>query len=242
MHTKTYAVVKRGRGLLLDIGAPLALFYGLHMVGASDTSALVISMIPPLASTVYGIARERKADAFGLLVLAAMVLSLAASLIAGSPRELLVRNALITAPLGIWVLLTARRGTPMSYEVTRTLLPGRAALMDRLWSQRPRFRRAWRQITAMWGILGLVDAGLRIYFAATLSIAAVPAIDMVVTIVTVIALQVPTHLFILRSGCWLILFDRRGRAAYEASERSEGSADPEKSESATERTVSAATR
>ena len=212
------AILKRSRGILFDIVGPLALFYGLRAGGVSDTTALVIGMVPPLGNALHSLARERKTDAFGILVLAAMLLSLGASLFSGSPRELLVRNALITAPLGIWVLVTAWRGTPMSFQVTRTLLPGRAEAMDRLSDERPRFRRAWRQITVMWGILGLVDAAFRVYFALTLPVSAVPALDTAVTIATVVALQIPTHLFLLRSGCWLVLFDRRARSAYMGSE------------------------
>lgn len=211
------AIMKRYRGILFDIVGPLALFYGLRAGGASDIAALAIGMVPPLGSALYSLVRERETDAFGILVLAAMLLSVGASLFSGSPRELLVRNALITAPLGIWVLVTAWRGTPMSFQVTHALLPGRVAVMDRLWDERPRFRRAWRQITIMWGILGLADAAFRVCFALVLPVAAVPVLDTAVTIATVVALQVPTHLFILRSGCWRVLFDRRARSAYVAS-------------------------
>ncbi|PRZ41552.1 hypothetical protein CLV47_10999 [Antricoccus suffuscus] len=220
------SIIKRCRGILIDIAAPLVLFYGLRAGGVSDMVALIVGMVPPLGSALYSLARTRRTDAFGMLVLAAMVLSLIASLLAGSPRDLLVRNALVSAPLGIWVLVTVWRGTPISFEVTRTLMPQLAPAMDRLWVERPRFRRAWRQITAMWGILGLVDAGLRIYFSYTLAVATVPVLDIAVTIGTVVALQIPTHLFLRRSGCWVVLFERRARAAYLASAPMRRRADP----------------
>ena len=104
---------------------------------------------------------------------------------------------------------TARPTTKGRAVRTRTLLPGRAAVMDELWATQPRFRTAWRQITVLWGIVLVIDAILRIVMATRLPVDLVPGLDAALTIGTMLLLQVPTNLLLLRSGHWHRLFGRR---------------------------------
>jgi hypothetical protein len=136
-----------------------------------------------------------------------MLLATVASLITGDPRELLVRNALLSLPFGLWTLASlASSRPPLCFRLTRNLLPHRADLMDELWERDPRFRQAWRSITVAWGAAMLGDTALRVLMAATLAVPVVPALDTALTVTTLVALQVPTHLLLRRSGSWELLF------------------------------------
>ena len=195
------------RTLTLDVAAPLAVFYLLHALGVADVPALLASAVPPLLHAVYTTVRERRADPIALAVLAATLLSLLAMLAgSGGPRELLARGAWLTAPFGLWTLASAWSRRPLCFVVTRSLLARRAEVMDRLWADNPRFRRAWRHITVVWGVVALADSAARIVMAATLPVAVVPALDTALSIATVLALQPPTWFFLYRSGTWLQLF------------------------------------
>jgi hypothetical protein len=197
---------RAGRTLLLDVAAPLAVYYALRAAGVADVVALALGAVPPAVSAVLTAVRERRVEPLALLVLVTMALGLAATAITGDPRELLVRHAWLSLPFGLWLLATLRSARPFCFEATRTLLPHRAAVMEELWTRDEAFRRAWFRITAVWGAAMLADTVLRMVMAALLPVPVVPALDTALTVLTVLALQVPTHLFLRRSGTWDLLF------------------------------------
>jgi hypothetical protein len=191
---------------LVDVTAPLVVYYALHAAGVADVVALALGAVPPAVKAVVTGVRGRRVDPVGALVLLALLLATVASLISGDPRELLVRNALLSLPFGLWTLATFRRPRPLCFRVTRDLLPHKAELMDELWARDPRFRRAWLSITVVWGATMLADTALRVLMAWTLPVSVVPALDTALTAATLVALQVPTHLLLRRSGTWHLLF------------------------------------
>jgi hypothetical protein len=197
------------RTLALDVAAPLAVFYGLHAAGVGDVPALLASAVPPLLHAGYSGLRERRADPIGLAVLAATLLSLLATLLgSGGPRELLARGVWLTAPFGLWTLASAFTRHPLCFAVSRSVMPGKVEVMDRLWATDARFRRAWRTITIIWGAVSLADSALRLVMAYTLPVAWVPVLDTALTFATIVALQPPTLFCLWRAGVWNELFAR----------------------------------
>ncbi|MFC4947061.1 VC0807 family protein [Pseudonocardia sp. GCM10023141] len=194
------------RTIVLDIGGPVGLFYVLHGCGVDDVLALIAGAVPPALSTTWTAVRDRRIDAIAVAVLLSMALSIVAALLGGGPRELLARGAWLSAPAGVWTLVSLLLARPLTYETTRTVLPKRAAVMEALWATEPRFRSAWRQITVVWGLVMLLDAGVRVVMAYTLPVAAVPALDTALTIGSMLILQVPTHLLMRRAGFWNEMF------------------------------------
>ena len=85
------------RALVLDVAAPIAVFYGIRAAGGSVWLALAAGGIFPAASTIAGLATRRRVDVTGAVMLAALAASTAFSLISGSPRALLARDGLVTA-------------------------------------------------------------------------------------------------------------------------------------------------
>jgi hypothetical protein len=197
------------RTVVLDIGGPTALYYVLHANGVSDVLALSIGAVPVVLGAGYQALRGRKPDVLGMVVLATMALGLLTAVISDGPRELLVRNAWLSLPSGVWTLLSLRSAQPLCFRVTRIVLPHKTALMDQLFATDRRFRVAFRKITVMWGVVLLLDCLLRIVMSYTLPVPAVPALDTALTVVTIVALQIPTHYFLWRSGSWQRLFGGR---------------------------------
>jgi hypothetical protein len=200
--------------LVVDIGLPLALYYGLRALGAGDLTALLAGTVPGLISSAVSIARERRTDLVGMAVALSMVASAVVAVLGGDARLLLIRNAWISLPFAGVTLWSLRHPQPLCYTVTRAVMPRRAAVMDRLWDEDPRFRRAWKWITIWWGIATVVDGVVRIMLSYRLPIAVVPALDPVITAVTIVTLQVPTQVLLRRSGSWHLVFaPRRSRVA-----------------------------
>ncbi|MEJ2862782.1 VC0807 family protein [Actinomycetospora flava] len=191
--------------VLLDIAGPLIVYYVLHALGVDDLVALTASALPPLVHLVVTGVRDRRLPPIAVLALIALVAGLASALVAGSPRELLARDAWISAPLGLWMLITLR-GRPFCFTVTQTLLPHRAELMENLWITDAPFRRVWRTITAAWGAVGLADSALRVVMASTLPVPVVPALGTALGVVSIVLLQIPTHVLLRRAGYWSVMF------------------------------------
>jgi hypothetical protein len=205
---------RNGRWLLVvDIAIPLALYYGLRALGASNVTALLVGTVPNLISAGISFARRRRTDLLGAAVLISMVGSAVVAVLGGDARILLVRNAWISLPFAGLTLWSLRHPQPLCLTVTKAMMPRRAAVMDQLWDDDPRFRLAWRRITVVWGIMSVVDAVLRVVLSYTLPIAVVPATDPVITVGTIVALQIPTHLLLRRSGTLHLVFGPRRRVA-----------------------------
>lgn len=191
-----------------NIVAPMVVYYGLRAAGVSQLTALLVTSVPPALHAGITAVRTRTADVIGLLVLIGILSGVVTALLSGSPRDLLVRNAWVSAALSIGALATLRAERPLTFVMTRAVLPHRMALMDRLWDTDDGFRAAWRRITISWGAALVVDAGLRVLIALRAPVDLAPSIDLALVIVTVLVMQVPTHVILWRAGVWHRLFAR----------------------------------
>ncbi|HEY3557596.1 MAG TPA: VC0807 family protein [Kribbella sp.] len=195
--------------LIVDIAIPLGLFYGLKALGASDLTALLAGVVPGLISSAISLVRTRRTDLVGMAVVISMVASTVVAVVGGDARLLLVRNAWISLPFAGITLWSLRHPQPLTYVVTRAMFARRADLMDQFWESNARFRDAWKWITVWWGIATIVDGIVRIVVAYTLPISVVPATDPVITVATIVVLQVPTIVLLRGSGTWHLVFAPR---------------------------------
>jgi hypothetical protein len=207
------------RALVLDMVAPIALFYGVRGLGGSIWLALIAGGAVTAAGVLFGLVTRRGVDAMGFLVLAALAVSAAFSLVTGSPRALLARDGLLTGAWAAYMYLSLLARRPATYVVSRPLLEGRRVYdpaqrrwvrpagrpWDELWDEVPRFRWIWRVCTIIWGTAILADAVVRVVMAYTLPVGVVPALGGALWPVTFIVLQVITNVFFARSGFWRIL-------------------------------------
>ena len=206
--------------LLIDMVAPIALFYGIRGFGGSVWLALVAGGAVPAVSALAGLLIRRRVDLAGLIMVAALIASTALSLITGSPRALLARDGLITAGWAGYMYLSLLARRPVTFTISRALLEGRRVYdqdsrrwakpaagqsWDDLWERFPRFRHIWRICTVIWGTAILADAVIRVIVATALPMGVVPAINGALWPVTFVVLQVVTNVYFARSGFWRIL-------------------------------------
>ena len=220
--TERPAPVRSGhpvRALVLDIAGPVAVYYGIRGAGGSVWLALAAGAVLPAASAVAGLARRRRVDAAGAMMLAALAASTAFSLISGSPRALLARDGLMTAGWAGYMYLSLLARRPATYAISRALLEGRRVFdparrawvrpapvsWEELWERVPRFRRIWRTVTVIWGTAILADAAARVLMALMLPVGLAPALGGALWPVTFVLLQVVTNLYFVRAGFWRIL-------------------------------------
>ena len=115
----------RVRALVLDIAAPIAVYYGIRAAGGSVWLALAAGGVFPAISTIGGLVARRRVDATGAVMLAALAVSTAFSLISGSPRALLARDGLVTAAWAGYMYLSLLATGHATFTISRPLLEGR---------------------------------------------------------------------------------------------------------------------
>jgi hypothetical protein len=174
------------RTLLIELIAPLAIFYGLRALGTDQLLALLAGAVLPATRAAYGIVTRRRAGGVQIFVLGAMTLTVFTSLITGSPRVLLIRNAWGMAAMGVWMLLTLLARRPFLYEATRIVLDeDRQRTWELNWERFPPLRHLLWVCSAVWGGACLVDAGLRVIMAVSLPVDLVPVLDDALLVVTI---------------------------------------------------------
>ena len=194
---------------VLDVVAPVGLYYGLRAVGAGIYLALLAGAVVPAISMMVRLVRGAAFDRLAVFVMTTMLIGVGVAVIAGNPRFLLAKEGWVTAVGGVWFLLSARGTQPLAFLFARPLLEGRRAFTSEpwssLWERHRRFRRAWRVSSVIWGVGLLVDAGVRILIAYTLPIDLVPGVAGALYPATFVVLQVIDQINYRRSGLWQIL-------------------------------------
>ncbi|MER6416776.1 VC0807 family protein [Streptomyces humidus] len=199
--------------VLVDLGIPVGLYYGLTAAGVSDVLALTAGAVVPAVATLARFARTRRVDVLGAFVTTMLVLSIVVSLAGGSARLLLVRDGWLTAVAGLGFLVSLRGRRPLAFGFSRRLLERRTAGgrdWDDLWEEEPRFRRIWRVTTVIWGVGLLVDSGIRTLMAYTLPVHVVPALNGAQYGVFTLAMLVIVNIYHARAGLWSVLSPQPG--------------------------------
>ncbi len=195
-HPRREAVIN----LLVNVAAPLALFYGLRAAGAGQWPALALGALPPGARAVWTVARRRRIDVLAVFTLSILALSVGVSFLTGSPRFLLAKDGWMTAVGGLWILATLAR-TPFYFQVIRTVTAG--ATRERAetqWRQSPAFRRMLRVATAIWGVGLVLDAGVRVVLAYWLPVDKVPLVSGLQYVAVFAVLEVSSQIYLRRAG------------------------------------------
>jgi hypothetical protein len=181
--------MKLSRLLLIEVLAPLAVFYGLRALGVDQIYALLAGTAVVAANGIREALTERRIGGVRLFVLALMAVSVAITAVTGSPRALLLRNALGMAAFALFLLASLRARHPFLFTAAQLLMPpDKQRTWQDDWDRHPALRRVLWQISALWAACCLLDAAARAAFALLLPVDVVPALDLALLAVTLAAL------------------------------------------------------
>ncbi|WEO99597.1 VC0807 family protein [Streptomyces sp. FXJ1.172] len=184
------------QSLVLNVAAPLAVFYGLRAAGAGLWWAVSASAVPPTLEALLTVVRERRVGLLGILVLSMVALGAALSVVTGSPRFMFAKDGWMTGIVGL-VFLATLRGQPFIYRILSSVTRGdKRTQVEHNWQVSPTFRQVMRLLTAVWGIGLLLDSAVRVVLAYTLPVDSV----MLVTTLQYVVLFVGLEIFSRRYG------------------------------------------
>jgi hypothetical protein len=187
-------------GLLVDIGLPLAAYYGLHAAGASDWAALLAATAAAGARVVAVAAWSRQTTWFGVVMLVVFGVGLVLALIGGDARFVLLKDSFTTGLLGMVFLASLVGRRPLALAAAQASKPGQAEALDRLYRAEPSGRRAFRVSTLGWG-LGLVgEAAIRVPLLYLLPLKVMVGLSTALMIAAMGGLAVWNAVYIIRAA------------------------------------------
>ncbi len=157
--------------LVFDIAGPLVAYSLLRSAGLSSVSALVLSGAFPALGIAVGVARHRRVDAIGVLVLAGIAVGTVLGLVTGNARLVLVEGSVPTAVFGLLCLGSLWSHRPLIFRFALEFMGAdtpRGRDFDGLWRY-PGFRHAFRLFTVVWGVAYLAEAAARVIIVETTS-------------------------------------------------------------------------
>ena len=159
--------------VVFDIVGPLVAYSLLRSAGLSTVLALVLSGAFPALGIALGVARQRRVDAIGVLVLAGIAVGTVLGLVTGNARLVLVEGSVPTAVFGLLCLGSLWSRRPLIYRFALEFMGAdtpRGRDFEGLWRY-PGFRHAFRLFTVVWGVAYLAEAGARVIIVETTSTA-----------------------------------------------------------------------
>ncbi len=157
--------------VVFDMAGPLALYWWLRSQGWTAVTALVVSGVLPAVGVVLGIARKRRVDVVGLVVLLGIALGTALGLVSGSARLVLLEGSVPTAMFGAVCLGSLRTSRPLMYRFAVEFIgedTPRGRDFAGLWRY-PGFRHAFKVVTTVWGTAYLLEAAARVVIVESTS-------------------------------------------------------------------------
>lgn len=161
--------------MLLDIVIPIAGYYVLSACGLDDFWALTIAGAATAVNAIVGTIRRRRLDALGALVVLEIALSIALFFVTRDPRIVLLKPSFYTALAAVFLFATCVAGRPFTLATTRPFAtkgdPDLERAYDAASLHSSGFRREHVLITAVWGVLWLVESVARVVVVLGSSVA-----------------------------------------------------------------------
>lgn len=186
-------------GLLLDVAFPVATYYALHLLGATDWVALLAAAAAAVLRILVVAVRHRRLNQFALIMLIVYGLGVLLAFATGDPRTLLLRNSLITACIGAVFLITGAGRRPLTLTALQSFAPARAEALARQFAHDPAARRGFRLAAVVWGCGLIGEALARIPLVYVLPLPVAVAATEALLLLTIAALAVWTAWYLRRN-------------------------------------------
>jgi len=187
--------------LLWDAAMPVIVFNVLNDRGVPTLWALAAGGIFPAANIARGWVKTHRLEPLGIIVMTFLTLGTVTSLISGSVFFALIKDSFMTATFGLICLGSLLGQRPLLFYISRQFVagddPARNEWWNGLWEQFPGFRSNMRFVTAMWGVVYLIEALVRVGFALTMTPATVVTVSPIMAFGVTIAMIVWTRRYMI---------------------------------------------
>jgi hypothetical protein len=184
-----------GRSLFVDVALPWLTVRILEASGVPTVWALAVAALFPGASTLLAWIHGRRIEVIGIAVFVTIVLGIAMALISDEVRFGPLRGAPAFGLFGIACLVSLLMPRPLMFFVARHFQTAGDPAKAAEWSARMEvagFRQAMRFITAVWGLVCVLEAVLGFAVAFLLPVHAAIVAEPAIGIASVVGLLIWT--------------------------------------------------
>ncbi|AEV89254.1 hypothetical protein ACWT_8245 [Actinoplanes sp. SE50] len=173
------------RSMAADLGLPLVGYYGLHALGADDTTALLAGTVAAAVRIGWVAIRSRSLSPFSILMGSVFGIGLVFTLVTGDPRFMLIKHSIMSAVIGMVFLATALWGRkPLTLSAQQSFMPAKAAELAEQFKTSAAVRRGHRTASTVWGAGLLVEAAVRAVLVFLLPVDVMVGLSTALTVVT----------------------------------------------------------
>jgi hypothetical protein len=195
MRGRTIAMI-----IVFDVGGPLLAYFLFRAVGLSTVLSLVLSGVFPAFGVAFNAILYKRLDIFGVLVLAGILMGSVLGLTTHNAKLYLVEGSVPSVVFSVACFGSLRTKQPLIYRIALEFVgpdgpKGRE--MTAAWPY-PRFQRAFRIITVVWGVGYLIEAGLRMAVAETAP-----------TGIALVCSKVAPYIFAVTLAAWTLVYGER---------------------------------
>jgi hypothetical protein len=158
--------------VIFDVVGPLVVYYVARAAGVATVDSLILSGALPAIRVAMTVIRHRRLDAIGAMVLSGIALGTVVGLASGSARLYLLDGIVPTVVLGVAFLLSLSWRRPLMFRVALEMMgedSPQGLEFAGSW-QYPSFRRIFRVITVVWGLVFLAESAVQAIVVETSSI------------------------------------------------------------------------
>jgi len=187
---------------LFDLVGPLVTYSVLRSESISTVDALILSGVFPAFGVLLGVARDRRVDVFGILVLAGIAVGTVLGLTSGNARLVLLEGSVPTAVFGAVCIGSLWSARPLMYRFAIEFI-GADTPKGRDFADKWRyegFRHAFKVTTVVWGVAYFVEAFARVIIVESTSTGTALALSKVMPYAVAAMLAV-----------WNVAYARRSR-------------------------------
>ncbi|MFI1992455.1 VC0807 family protein [Actinoplanes sp. NPDC020271] len=173
------------RSMAADLGLPVVTYYGLHALGADDTTALLAGTLAAGARLIWVAVRSRTVSYFSMVMGAVFGVGLIFTLLTGDARFLLIKHSVMSAVIGVLFLITAFRGSkPLTLSAQQSFVPAKAAEIAAAYASNPEVQRGHQIASVVWGGGLLIEAAVRVVLVYLLPVEVMVGLSTVLTVMT----------------------------------------------------------
>jgi hypothetical protein len=184
-------------GLLVDVGLPMAAYYGLRSYGFSEHVSLLAGAGVAGVRLLFVAFRAGRLEPFAGFMLLTYLLALPLVLISGDDRTLVIKDSLGTGITGLIFLTSCFVGKPAMFHAARRFRSAgdNVEAWEGLWESNRGFRRTFTFMTVVWAVALLIEAAVRVGLAYVLPIDVMVALSAVLGIGTIALLLTWTMIY-----------------------------------------------
>jgi len=202
----------------LEIGGAIGLFHLAQSFGAGDVAAYLIGSIAPVLGALAVWIRSRKFSGASAAIFAFTALSAVVAVVGSTDSKvLLYKDCATTALIGLILGLSCvlMRRPLVFYFAQRYGTDGTRegmAAFDQMWVAYPGFRRTMYQISVVWAVVFVVQAGVTALIIASTTFGMAYNWDQILPIVALVVAMIVTSMISRRA-------QREGQARRGTAER-----------------------